>query len=226
MKVKIYQIDESLDRYETRFCCYDSVLKQAERVDPSIYKTVYDGNVNVDKLELIFLQCYMEPPVGFLGRPMAMGDVIELEDGTCHFCDFNGFKELKDFDTSKAAPIEGCRMLVLEPHKAPYETTIPDDLEALQRAVGGYIEITYPFDDDAFLIGNEEAKLIGLEGNRRIGHSVYAGNLLVVADDGEGGTKSLTDEQISKYTQMFQTPDDVTPEEVQGDMWFQFIGLG
>lgn len=225
MKVKIYQIDESLDRYKTQFCCYDSVLKLAGHVDPSIYKTVYDGNVDVDKLELIFLQCFMEPPVGFLGRPMAMSDVIELEDGTCHFCDFNGFRELKDFDTSKPAPLVGCRMLVLEPHKAPYETTIPDDLEALQKAVRGDIEVTYPF-DDAFLIGNGEAKLIGLEGNRRIGNSIYAGNLLIAADDGEGGTKDLTDAQISKYTQMFQTPDDITPEEVQGDMWFHFVSLG
>ena len=151
--------------------------------------------------------------------------MVELEDGSCHFCDSFGFKELKDFDTSKVAPIVGHRMLVIEPHKAPYEMTIPDGLDSLQQAVKGYIEATYPFDDNAFIIGNEEAKLIGLEGNRRIGDSIYAGTILIVADDGQGGTTDLTDEQIGKYTEMFKTPEDISPEEVQGDLWFRVMGF-
>jgi hypothetical protein len=103
--------------------------------------------------------------------------------------------------------------------------TIPDGLDPLQQAVKGYIEATYPFDDNAFIIGNEEAKLIGLEGNRRIGDSIYACTILIVADDGQGGTTDLTDEQIGKYTEMFKTPEDITPEEVQGDLWFRVMGF-
>lgn len=225
MKVKIYQVEEYLDRYHTMFCCYDSVIQQAGRVDSSIYKTIFDGNVDVPDLEALYLKCNLEHPVGYNGHSLSPSDVVELEDGTCHFCDTLGFKELKDFDPSKTIPLEGRRMIVLEPHKAPYVMQIPDELEALQQAVGGYIEVTYPFDDNAILIGNEEAKLIGLEGNRRIGHSIYAGNLLIAADDGEGGTTDLTDEQISKYTQMFQQPEDISHEEVQGDMHFQFIAF-
>ena len=116
-------------------------------------------------------------------------------------------------------------MLVIEPHKEPYEMTIPDGLEPLQQAVNGYIEATYPFDDNAFIIGNEEAKLIGLEGNRRIGDSIYAGTILILGDDGQGGTKDLTDEQIGKYTEMFKTPEDISPEEVQDDLWYKVIGF-
>lgn len=91
-------------------------------------------------------------------------------------------------------------MLVIEPHKAPYEMTIPDGLDPLQQAVKGYIEATYPFDDNA-------------------------GTILIVADDGQGGTTDLTDEQIGKYTEMFKTPEDITPEEVQGDLWFRVMGF-
>ena len=116
-------------------------------------------------------------------------------------------------------------MLVIEPHKIPYEMTIPDGLEQLQQAVKGYIEVTYPFDDDTFIIGNGEAKLIGLEGNRRIGNSIYAGTILIAADDGQGGTTDLTDEQIAKYTEMLGTPEDISPEEVQNDVWFKVIGF-
>lgn len=119
MKIKVYQIDDKLDRYNTGFRSYDSVMKVAGRVDPSIYKTVYDGNVDADNLEAIYTLCNTDHPVGYNGHSLSVSDVVELEDGSCHFCDSFGFQELKDFDTAKAAPIQGHRMLVLEPHKAP-----------------------------------------------------------------------------------------------------------
>lgn len=225
MKIKVYQIDNALDRYDTGFMSYDSVIKKAGRVDPSIYKTVFNGNVDANNLEDVYAICNTNHPVGYNGHSLSVGDVVEVEDGSCHYCDSFGFKELSDFDTSKAAPIVGHRMLVIEPHKVPYEMIIPDGLEPLQQAVGGYIEATYPFDDNAFIFGNEEAKLIGLEGNRRIGESIYAGNLLIVADDGSGGTTDLTDEQINKYTEMFKTPEDISPEEVQNDIWYEVSGF-
>lgn len=225
MRIKIYQIDEQLDRNGTAFQSYDSVIRLAGRVDPSIYKTVYDGNVEADDPEAIYTLCNTEHPVGYNGHSMSVGDVIELQGDHCYFCDSFGFKRLMDFDSSKTTPIAGHRMLVLEPHREPYEMIIPDGLDALQQAVGGLIECTYPFEDNAFVIGNEEAKLIGLEGNRRIGNSIYAGTVLIAADDGYGGTKNLTDEQIARYVDMFKVPDEITLEEVQNDIWYRIIGF-
>ena len=37
-------------------------------------------------------------------------------------------------------------VLVVEPMKAPYVKSIPNELEDLQQAVGGDIEMTYPFE--------------------------------------------------------------------------------
>lgn len=221
MRIKVYQIDEKLDKHNKLYRSYDSTLKSLGGVDPGIYKTVYDGNVDADNLEVVFELCNIEPPVGYNGHSMSVSDVIELENSKCYFCNSVGFRQLENFDSSKVAPITGHRMLVIEPHKAPYEMIIPNGLEALQQAVRGYIECTYPFDDNTFVIGNEEAKLIGLEGNRRINGGIYAGNLLIAADDGNGGTADLTDEQISKYTKMFQTPEDISPDEVQDDIWYE-----
>lgn len=225
MKIKVFQINEELDSFNTKFRNYDTVMKFAGRVDPSIYKTVYDGNIDALHTEAVFALCNEKPPVGYNGHSMSISDVVELEDGSCHFCDSFGFKELKDFDVSQTEPIVGNRMLVIEPHKEPYEMIIPDKLEALQQAVGGYIEVTYPFDDNAIVIGNEEAKLIGLEGNRRIGDSIYAGTILIAADDGYGGTTDLTDDQVKKYSDMFFTPEDISPEEVENDIWFEITGF-
>ena len=225
MKIKVFQVDPARDQHNTLFRSYDSAMKSAGRIDPSIYKTVFAGNVEAEDLEDVFAALNFSQPVGYNGHSLSVSDIVEIEGGGHHYCDTFGFQELKDFDASKVEPINGYRMLVIEPHKAPYEMVIPDGLEPLQQAVGGWIECTYPFDDNTYVVGNEEAKLIGLEGNRRINGQIYAGTILIAGDDGEGGTMDLTDEQIQKYTEMFKTPEDITPEEVQNDIWFAFVGF-
>ena len=225
MKIKVFQVNPELDCHNTLFRSYDCAMKSAGRIDPSIYKTVFNGNVDAQELEDVFAVLNFSQPVGYNGHSLSVSDIVEIEGSGCFYCDSFGFQELKDFDTSKTEPITGYRMLVIEPHKEPYEMVIPDGLEPLQQAVGGWIECTYPFEDNTYVIGNEEAKLIGLEGNRHINGQIYAGNLLIAGDDGEGGTMDLTDEQIERYTEMFKTPEDITPEQVQNDIWYAFVGF-
>ena len=43
-------------------------------------------------------------------------------------------------------------VLVVEPMKAHYVNSIPNELEDLQHAVGGDIEITYPFEDEVGIL--------------------------------------------------------------------------
>lgn len=225
MKIKVFQINPELDENHTLFRGYDSAMAIAEKIDPSIYKTVFEGYIKAQDLEDVFAILNFSQPVGYNGHSMSVSDIVQINDGDCYFCDTFGFKKLAGFDTSQAEPITGYRMLVIEPHKAPYEMVIPDGLEPLQQAVGGWIECTYPFEDNTYVVGNEEAKLIGLDGNRRINGQIYAGTILIAGDDGEGGTMDLTDEQIQHYTEMFKTPEDITPEEVQNDIWYTFVGL-
>lgn len=225
MKIKVYQINPELDRYGVLFRNYEAAVSNAGRIDPSIYKTVFDGNVDAQDLEDVFAVLNFSQPVGYNGHSLSVSDIVEIEGGGHHYCDTFGFQELKDFDASRVEPINGYRMLVIEPHKEPYEMVIPEGLEPLQQAVGGWIECTYPFDDNTYVIGNEEAKLIGLDGNRRINGQIYAGTILIAGDDGEGGTMDLTDEQIQHYTEMFKTPEEITPEQVQNDIWYAFIGF-
>ena len=115
------------------------------------------------------------------------------------------------------------RAILVEPNKAAVECTIENTLESLQHVVDGWIEITYPFDDDVMVVGNEEAKLIGLEGNRRINGQIYAGNLLLVADDHEGDFRSLTDDEVAKYLKRFAKPESISSDDVQNDIGFQIF---
>jgi hypothetical protein len=64
-----------------------------------------------------------------------------------------------------------------------------------------------------------------MEGNRRILGEVYAGPILIAADDGHGGTKDLTDEQIEKYTKMFEQPEYISQDEVSGSIGFTVYGF-
>ena len=59
-------------------------------------------------------------------------------------------------------------VLVVEPMKAPYVKNIPNELEDLQQAVGGDIEMTYPFDDKVGILLNGNGKFEGLPLNRAL----------------------------------------------------------
>ena len=52
-------------------------------------------------------------------------------------------------------------VLMVEPGKYPYVTTIENELEAMQKAVGGYIE-AISLDDGNVIILNEEGKLLSM----------------------------------------------------------------
>ena len=78
-------------------------------------------------------------------------------------------------------------VLVVEPMKAPYVKSIPNELEDLQQAVGGDIEMTYPFEDEVGILLNGNGKFEGLPLNRALYddrgqvYDAIAGTFLVVA---------------------------------------------
>lgn len=104
------------------------------------------------------------------------------------------------------------RILYIEPHKEPCVKEIPNTLEAHQQAVQGRIEYIIN-DDGTIFVVNEEHKINGMEGNRRIEGDVIAGPFFIVGDAGED-VCSLTDEQIERYTKRFETPEDISELEI------------
>lgn len=118
---------------------------------------------------------------------------------------------------------ENLRILMVEPHKAPYEASIPHELTAMQQTVDGLIEVVRN-GDGTLLVCNEEGKLLGMEGNRRIPGDVLAGPFFVVGDAGET-FRSLTEEELERYRERFAEIEDISPQEVQAATGFFFCAM-
>lgn len=71
-------------------------------------------------------------------------------------------------------------VLMVEPGKRPYRTTIDNTLEAMQQKVGGLIECIV-LDQESVLVCNDEGKLIGMEGNLQIGQRYYRRPFFIAA---------------------------------------------
>ena len=67
-------------------------------------------------------------------------------------------------------------------------------------------------------ICNEESKLIGMEGNRRIGDgsSIIAGPFFICGTT-EEDFRGLTDNEVNLYMDRFKEPEQISPEEVSAD---------
>lgn len=105
-------------------------------------------------------------------------------------------------------------VLVVEPEKRPYTKEIDGRLETMQELVGGYIEALYPFEDLVALVCNEEGKLSRLPPNRVLygedgkPYDIVSGTFFICgAPDGNDDFASLTEEQVSKFTAMFNRPE-------------------
>ena len=211
MYLKIYQIDMEKDEEGAKFCSFSEIKKDNGKINPSIYEKVFDGMVNCENNEDVYRKFNTDIPASHTGCSLAVSDIIEAE-GEFFFCDVLGFKKV-EFDTSKIEQEDMLRVLVVEPYKKPYEANIIDDYKTFQKIVRGTITCTYE-DHNSVIYCNDEAKLIGLEGNRMINGDIIAGTFVITGDDHNGGSISLTDKQIEKYKARFDQLEAYTTEEV------------
>ncbi len=113
------------------------------------------------------------------------------------------------------------KVVMVKPNKPAYVTEIENDLKSIQLAVDGLFQII-SYLKDATMVGNDEAKLLGMDGNRRFGKSIVAGPFFIcgteINEDGEKDFCSLSDELCEKYVRQFAVPEHITQEEVQADM--------
>ena len=119
-------------------------------------------------------------------------------------------------------------VLMVEPGKHPRVTILGTELDDLQKAVSigagyqGLIEIIDIGNCDCLLC-NEEGKLIGLEGNRRLGSDIIVGVFYICESDDEGNLVSLSEEKIKYYTERFWEPENFDRSEIETCLFCRFI---
>ena len=103
------------------------------------------------------------------------------------------------------------RILLVEPGRVPRPAEVGDSLEAMQTVVGGSIQAVYPFEEPVALVCNEEGKCLGLPLNRALRldngeiYDVIAGTFFLCAAPPDSDRfASLTEEQITRYTERFR----------------------
>ena len=114
-------------------------------------------------------------------------------------------------------------VLKVEPGKVPETVTIPNTLDAMQRVVGGFLEIIQL--NDVCLVCNEEGKLMGLEGNRRVGNDIIAGTFFLAGDTSTGDLCSLTQEQLDRFQKLFAQPESFQHGEVEDALRVEFYSM-
>lgn len=103
-------------------------------------------------------------------------------------------------------------VLLVRPNMYPQAVQVGCELEDLQKAVGGYIQAVYPFEEPVALVMDEEAKLTGKELNRALRdedgnmYDIIAGDFLVVGL-GEEDFSSLSPELMKQFEEHFHQPE-------------------
>ena len=103
-------------------------------------------------------------------------------------------------------------MLLVNPGEAPKEVQISSELKALQKAVKGMIEVTYPFKEPVAIICNEDGKINGMDLNRALTdengevYDIIAGPFLIAGLGGED-FRSLTPEEMKRFETRFHQPE-------------------
>ena len=105
-------------------------------------------------------------------------------------------------------------VLLVEPGKAPRRVEMDNDLQSMQKAVGGLLQVIYPFEEPVALVCNDEGKLLGLPANRGLRdaqgqlYDIVCGTFfLCAAPPDRDSFESLTEEQLEHYRHRFQRPE-------------------
>ena len=174
-----------------------------------------DGSVALNKLEQM-VRDINEAEVAPADR---LSDSVFHYDSEAHIFENARSFELREAMLAEALFAEdepeqpkSLTVLLVEPNRYPKVVEIGSDLSDLQKAVGGYIEVVYPFEEKVGLIVNEEGKMNGLPLNRALRdengevYDVVAGSFLVTGLT-EESFASLTEAQINKFEKLFHQPE-------------------
>jgi len=224
MLIQIYQIKDEEKRKAEIERIMNRPPNSRPTVDESLYHRVFKGDLDFNSPQDILFRINIDGHRLFRGEKMGLTDVVEMETAAGKLIllyDSLGMSAVS-FNPEKAQKDENLiRVLIIEPHRIPYESEIENTLEGQQGAVEGLIQYIYN-GDGTIIVANDDGKLIGMEGNRRIQGDVLVGPVFIAGDTGED-LCSLTDEQMAHYMERFFKPEEISVKEIQTHCYIRLI---
>ena len=99
------------------------------------------------------------------------------------------------------------KILIVEPDRHPRMAEIPHTLEAMQQTVGGYIAITYPWEDPVALVCDEAGLLKQLPFNRLVARQCAIFGTFFLCGIGEEDLTDLPEKLADKYARLLYVPE-------------------
>lgn len=93
MKIKLFQISNEKDKNNLKFMNSSFVQKHGG-IDSSSYELVFEGELDVKRLDDIFTVFNVNHPEGYTGHSMSVSDIVWAEGLGWFFCDSIGYAEI------------------------------------------------------------------------------------------------------------------------------------
>ena len=93
--VQVLQLIKNIKGYNYKVFSSLSLLKRMGlKVDLKEYKSVWQGDMDVESLDGVFARLQGEKPEGYDGHSLSVSDIVVM-DGKAFYCDSYGWAELK-----------------------------------------------------------------------------------------------------------------------------------
>lgn len=94
--VRVWQLKPDVD-IRMKFISYEEMCRQFGLPNAEHYQMVYDGAVETNDLEALYMKFNTEWPEGYTGHSLSISDVLELYDretSSFHYVDRIGFQQV------------------------------------------------------------------------------------------------------------------------------------
>lgn len=219
MDIKIYQINTGRDTENVVFLSFDTMKDRTGEICSENYDKVFEGEVEAKDLEDIYRIFNIAKPTEYDGRSLSVSDVVEVVESDTvepgfYYCDTIGYQKIS-FEpelVTNCCDKQTITVVMVEPGKVARTAKIGLKLEDMQKAVGGYIEACYPFEEEVCIVCNEEGKFNGMVPNRALYDDeknivdMIFGPFFICDCSGEN-FGSLNKEQLERYTEKYRYPE-------------------
>ena len=94
-QIRVFQIDsrQSNESRFAKFMPYGDLKEYGLKFEPSRYKPVFSGEMEVRDLDDVYSQLQGKKPEGYSGHSLSVSDVVVM-DGKAYYVDDYGFKKV------------------------------------------------------------------------------------------------------------------------------------